>query len=419
MPPNPAATCTTPESLVDHENPTGYVRVSATNLKHVMTEPRRRNPLQTIDLNRPTPTNQLIKGTAEGKSSSAPLLAKRKSIGRLADHDERFADQVKDLVNQGKRPAECQGSENPAKKSKAMAVDPEVSQDGWKYPNDRSGVVRIASKVSLVAISEEISTPLELLRWLEATGKLSPKALNLFSKCPEVNSLSLALSFGSKVNELGLREAGAFPFHRCTQPFFHGYSNLQALDLTCVPIDDDQLRFIIRLSKLQALGLSRTRVSGKGIRYLGKHSVFAATLQCLKLCYLESFRDDDLVGLRAFKSLKELDLFGCNKVSFRGLIDFLPDDMGLETLRIPSKISTQLGSRHADYVRIRQQNAVYIDDPELVATLTSDEVQMQLRIHQTQYPHIFLNLECDCLRKKLTGILKERAKEEHIWHRSQ
>lgn len=431
MPGNPAVPCTTPESLAEQENRVADVRVSSKTLKEAMTEPRRRNPLQSIDLNRPTPTNQVIKAAADRRSASAPLLTKKVSASKLVDGSSKPAkDSSSNPLDRGKRLVEDAAPDNPASKRSKSTRTPNQDQDQaptqaraiWKYSSDKRGVVEITAKLELEDVPSECSTPLELLRFLESRGRLSPRVLGLFSRCPGVQVLSLALSYGCEVNDLGLREAGTFPFYRCTLPFFHGYKDLQVLDLTCVPVGDEQLRYIIRLAKLQALGLSRTEVTGRGLRYLGKHADFAPSLQCLKLCHVDKLRDEELDGLKAFKCLRELDLFGCNKISLKGLIDLLPDnlhELTLATLRPPSKICSLLGARHSEYARIRQQSVVYVDDPEEVAGLSLDEVQVQLRIHQKQYPHIFLNLDCDCLRRKLTKVLRERSKEEYLWRISQ
>jgi hypothetical protein len=401
MLPNPAiGQANTPDSLVDKEN--GKLSQSATlRAKVPLTEPRSRHPLRPRDPNRNPSHNPghntsrntnlvtPIKGIQGGaKSFSAPV-----NISSTLENNEKAEKIVK-------RPKTEPTNENAS---------------GWIY-----GLIvnEIISKLELADIPDTITSPLSLFKFLEAEGQLSPAVLKLYSRCPDLQSIMMGPSYGGKVNEIGLVVAGHYPAFNCTVPLFHGFKDLLVLDLTCVSIEDEEVRYIIKLDKIQALGLSGTRISGKSLRYLAKHAKFAKSLKCIKLCYLDKLDDSAILELARFPSLSEIDLYGSNRITLSGIIDSVPWDSvksrRLRKVRLSEKVFAQLQERHVAYSELNRKHDL-VSDPESVSSLPSVQIQSNLRLYRKLFPDIFLNLKVDSLKEKLCDILSKRRKEEFLW----
>lgn len=423
MLPNSAIGVATPRDPADvgegQENGPGHRRHPHGTAKQLLTEPRPRPPLRGLDNNRihaESPSvGPPLPPTATLKAASAPPIvrcgkrAPETGNGRvLADHQISLpaaAPQAEGL----KRPTPLLANQKPL-----------VADGRWIYTADRAGVLQIAQRLGMPRVEEGIATPLDLLRHQEEQGSLSPALLVLFSGCPGVHSLLLGPTYGAQINEWGLPEEGRLPWINCTMPLYKGYAELAVLDLTCIPITDENLRYLIRLPGLRALGLSGTQVTAKGLRYLGKHAAFRTTLQCLKLCCMEKLDDEAIPALAAFPALNELDLYGSSRVSLAAVLRWLPCDLErqhspINRIRLPERAFAQLREQHVTYAAVARQHPDLLGSVGALAGLPAAEVRRQLRIHQKHYPHIFLNLDCACLAQKLGAILVLRQKEETLW----
>ena len=288
------------------------------------------------------------------------------------------------------------------------------SIDEWRYGGSAADVKLLLERLQLGGVPDGLDSPIELLKYLEREGKMSPAVLKAFTGCPDVQILMLGPSYGGKINEVGLVEEGRHPVANCTVPLFHGYGELRVLDLTCVPICDEDCRYLIKLAKLQALGLSGTRVTGRGLRYLARHAQFVPTLQCIKLCYIDKLDDAGVAELAAFPNLAEVDLFGSNKITLSAVLSLVASDPrkgAIRRMRLPEKVHGFLRDRHVAYSQLGDLDT----DPARIDFLTECEAKLQLRKHQRHYPDIFLNLSVASLHEKLRDIVTLRRKEEFVW----
>lgn len=205
------------------------------------------------------------------------------------------------------------------------------------------------------------------------------------------------------------------PARKCTVPLFGGFEQLKVLDFTNVHLVDDDLRFLIKLSKLQALGLSGTKITDKGLKYLATHSSFKGTLQCLKLCYVESVKAPGLEQLcSGFKSLHELDIWGCDQLEvldLKGICTL----KGLKKARLPAAIQTLVDDRHALYHELYRSHPAAIRSAKDISSLGDEELRAQLAFHRKLFPDIFMAAPRDALIRRLEGILAEIDLQEALY----
>lgn len=293
-----------------------------------------------------------------------------------------------------------------------------VVNENLKSKNDiKSTVDRIVRRLGLDDSYKAFANPITLYQVLEKEGKLSPKALGIFSKCPGIKTLLLSPSYGETVNEIGLSISGPYSVLGCTVSIFRGFQSVKVLDLACAPIGDEDLRYIIRLKSLEALGLSGTKISSRGIRYLGRHAIFSKTLQCLKLCYVQSIDDAALSDIyRSFPALTEVDFYGIKRITMNGLVRETPRSVC--RLRVPEAILDFLSERHATYVEISRRKAPILQISE-VKLLSREELRAQLNIHHRYYPDVYLNIDQPSQEARLIEILTRRHQEEYLYLISQ
>lgn len=272
------------------------------------------------------------------------------------------------------------------------------------------------------ALSDDCRNEPAMFAYLEQEGNLSHRILSLFSRSRGIKSVCMTPSYGVEVDELGLPIEAKYSASKCTKSFYSGYPDLQALDFTNVPVGDEELRFLIKLSKLQALGLSGTKIAVKGIKYLAQYAEFKNTLKCLKLCFVEGINDGVFEHLLAFPKLRDLDLRGCSQVTLNGLLTLVPegschDFASQKKLRLPDSLAAQLAEKHNFYCNLARAKTELITDPKDISIATLSEVQLkqQLKWHRQVYPEIYLNLEGTSLQRKLISILRLRRKEEAIY----
>lgn len=262
----------------------------------------------------------------------------------------------------------------------------------------------------------------KMFKFLEKEGRLSSEILKLFSKCPKIRSVNMTHSYAGILDESGLLSAAKYSSKMCTKSFYCGFQQVLSIDLTNVKIEDDELRYLIKLPKLQALGLSGTSITDKGIKYLSVHSAFIKALKCLKICYVQGITDNSMKFLNSFAKLKELDLRGCENISLQGCLDLVEEFPNLSrtefSIKLPLKIQSQLKELHLFYKRLSEQNSNFILDPNdvRIENLTETELKFQLKLHQKVNRNVYLNEEKDSLRKKLIYILRIRRKEELLFN---
>ena len=253
----------------------------------------------------------------------------------------------------------------------------------------------------------ESETPLTLFERLEMDGLLTAPVLKFFASNMNIRSVTLTNTLAPKLNDCNLLIPSKVPLSKCTTPFYAGFSNLLMLDLSDVPIEDNDVRYLIKLKNLKVLGLSGTRISRKGLAYLSKHASFCPTLDGL-LLQRTNIGDDSLESILRFASLSQLFL-SHTKISHEK-ITLLADLPELKTLQLPTDVFSYLRDKHVVY-----------SDPKIAMQLEKNPnslkmVKAQLKIHQKNYENIYLNLEDSELRKKLNEVTVRRRKEEQLWN---
>lgn len=302
----------------------------------------------------------------------------------------------------------------------------------------------IVSKYNLehiLDLSDESITLDILFKNIESKGLLTIQMISDFAFHITLTSLNLSPSFSSHsttdIHFLTTSNLKDFPSSNLTKSFFQNkdlFLNLKILDLTRIPIDDDSLRYLIRLESLEALGLSGTKITTLGIKYLAKHASFKSIIKCLKLCYLENIQDDCIQYLLSFVKLQDLDLLGSDNITLKGLfglIDIKREEhanesmistswkLPLKLLRVPQTVYSTLLSLHSSYHMLRSQTLFptfqLADQPHQVKSMSRQELMEQLKIHRNYYPNIYTNLQREDLLERLHSILISRMKEECLW----
>jgi hypothetical protein len=261
-----------------------------------------------------------------------------------------------------------------------------------------------------------------LFNFLENEGRLSPEVLKTFCKSTKIRNVNMTRSYAGTKCESGLISAPKYSAKLCTKPFYYGFQQLLSIDFTNVKICDDELRYLIRLPKLQALGLSGTLVTDKGIKYISNHSNFKLTLQCLKLCFLEGISDMAIKLLNVFTKLKSLDLRGNKNISLASCLDIITDRSEWRNsdifIKLPDNLHHQLSELHFFYEELLSKNdSKIIIDPSdnRISQLSKSEIKSQLFLHKKSYSDIYLNQDMEYLQKKLIEIIKRRKKEEFLY----
>lgn len=263
-----------------------------------------------------------------------------------------------------------------------------------------------------------------LFNFLENEGRLSPEVLKAFCKSTQIFAVNMTRSYAGTMCESGLISAAKYSAKLCTKQFYCGFQQLLTIDFTNVKLGDDELRYIIRLSKLQALGLSGTLITDKGIKYLSIHSTFKTILKCLKLCFLESISDLTIKYLKSFTKLKSLDLRGNKNITLVGCLELIKDTSDHQNfnilIKLPENVHEILSDLHFFYEELSKTNANIILDPSdvRISTLSKSEIKSQLVFHKQVYSDIYLNQDMKYLQSKFIEIVKRRKKEEYLYSNS-
>lgn len=277
----------------------------------------------------------------------------------------------------------------------------------WRFQDSEADAKQVASILDLDP-SESAGKISDLFKKLEAEGKLSQKVLQFFAHCPFIATLNLTPSYAGKLNEIGLLAEPAFDPTRCTVPLYAGYRNLKALDMTNVLIGDDEIRYLIKLESLEALGLSGTGITAKGLKYLSVHAKFSKSLTCLKLCYAQKIGDEAIPAIAGFERLQELDLLGAD-ISVAGCLELAPNARSsLQRLRLPSNAMQYLYDMNA-----------YFSDKKLdelgASNVGTHRLKEMLKIFKRKYQDVFLSTDAADIRRALDNLLARRRREELLW----
>ncbi|RKP21998.1 hypothetical protein ROZALSC1DRAFT_26619, partial [Rozella allomycis CSF55] len=146
-----------------------------------------------------------------------------------------------------------------------------------------------------------VRSPLENIK--KKLRLLTLDILDQFKNNQDITVVNMTPSFAPIKNEIGLVLQSKGNVKSCTKPFYHGFKNLLFLDITRVPIHDDEIRYLIRLCKLRGLSLSYTEITFKGMKYLSHHAQFKDTLEVLKLAGIEGLDDSWLPLVQTFTNL--------------------------------------------------------------------------------------------------------------------
>lgn len=278
----------------------------------------------------------------------------------------------------------------------------------------------------------------------------------------KITTLSLSPSFGEKSDEslpFLVRKPEPETLKELFKLFFVSsprVANVEFLDLTLVPLDDDLLRFIIRMGNLKGIGLAGTRVTVKGLKYLTKHCTFKGTLETMLLSGNEFIQDDCIPFIKQFENLKSLDLRRTS-VTYHGILDlitvkkegsldrrksnaqtlevqhepFLSDifePSQLQTLKIPQSVYDMLLEQHTKAITFHPSSLMPCDativsydqmlrNPNKAFSLGREACKKQLEFYKKVfgYRDIYLELDHEDLQKKLYSITVDRLREEKIW----
>lgn len=247
-----------------------------------------------------------------------------------------------------------------------------------------------------------------------AVEMLSGKVLKLFGLCPDIETIDLSPSYAGHMSEIGLMEPSALPVAKCTVPIFGGYSSVKVLDCTNVHIVDDDLRFLIKLGKLQALGLSGTKITNKGLKYLATHSTFKTNLRCIKLCYIEAIDGAGLAHLcSGFTNLREIDLWGCEQLELKDLQCLATSS--IKKARLPAGLHERIEDYHHKYQQVGRDHPELVTNPTEIECLCEAELRAQLALHKPYFPDIYLNVPKSIMLQRLKTILAELYTQERLF----
>lgn len=363
------------------------------------TIPRHRRPLEQLDRNAVLSSKKL--GSNVDDQKSTPSLHSGQEDRRQC-MSAPISDKVEQENVSSKRSTKALESRDEGRQKK--------TKEPWRLQDSEVDAKQVVSILDLDP-SENAGKTSDLFKKLEAEGKLSQKVLQFFAHCPFILTLNLTPGYAGKLNEIGLLTEPAFDPLRCTVPLYAGYRNLKALDMTNVLIGDDEIRYLIKLESLEALGLSGTEVTSKGLKYLSVHAKFSNSLLCLKLCYAQKIGDEAIPAIAGFKGLHELDLLGTD-ISVAGCLELVPNaQSSLQKLRLPSNVMQYLHEMNAYFsdkglAELGQSNA---------SNIGTHRLKEILRIFKRKYQDVFLSADAADIRMVLDNLLARRKKEELLW----
>lgn len=411
---------------VDKENitPVNNVKSMQPTINHALTQPRMINGNHQIINDEEKQHTPCFIPISEVKSKSAPGPKALKNVtnvigGSRLPFEGEIETILKDIVAenspivQKRRPEKYPVS----MKAKILKAD-EKKYKASATTIDSLDCQMIVDKLNLAidkADLDQLNTPLMLFRYLEEKGLLSSQVLSYFAGFSLIDSLNMSPSYSNCLNEFGLVVNGRFPCKKCTVPIFNGFDKLVVLDLTNVMIGDDELRYLIKLRSLKALGLAGTNITNKGLKYLGKHAEFTKSLQCIKLCYNLSINDLGLSLLAGFRMLAEIDLWGCEKITMSGCLGLVKSNVNLSKVRLPAAVAERINELHHIYSGLTRMHHDIILKAADCLTLDEESLKRQLKYHRNQFTDIFFNVPKDDLLKRLCQILTERSQQESLF----
>lgn len=362
--------------------------------------------LKTSHINNLNDKNLIIQKYGEKKAQSEPIISS-KSRSRILEKST--------LIN---------ASDREIKNIKEK--DTKISSSKFKKNTIKLKSSNLAKLLNYDTYIEdelpEENDPVKLFSFLENEGRLSPEILKLFSKFNDIKSINMTKSYAGILGESGLLMMAKFSPTLCTKVFYSGFSQLLSIDFTNVSIHDDEIRYLIKLKKLQALGLSGTMITDKSIKYLSTHATFKENLKCLKLCYISGISDSSIKYLNSFVRLNNLDLRGNEQITLKGYNDlnfeFRLKDLTKFQLKVPKTIELQLSEKYLFYLELCKSNTNLILDPKdtRIDQQSLHELKQQLKQHKQIIPDIYLTGDIKTLRARLVNILSIRKKEEILYH---
>lgn len=416
------------------ENRTPTLQESkAASIDHALTIPRLARPHNETDqADGPTQLTPCFMPSAAVRSRSDPvpkvLRNVTNTIGRPPKVEPEVSALLVEIANSQKGSKKPVPTEPSSQLSPVKAKKRVKAQAQWSYTNDKSGCDAILKDLGLDA--GDFSSPADIFHYLERSSKpavyyicfnnisiiemLSGKALKLFSLCPGIETIDMSPSYAGHMNELGLLEPSAMLVAKCTVPIFGGFASVKVLDFTNVHIVDDDLRFLIKLGKLQALGLSGTKITNKGLKYVATHSTFKSTLQCIKLCYVAEIDGaglDHLCG--GFRKLCEIDLWGCDQLELKDLTGLASSS--LKKVRLPAGLHERVEEYHHRYQKLGRDHPELVLGLEAVEHLSEAELRTQLKLHKPYFPDVYLNVPKSTMLQRLKAILTELQTQEHLF----
>ena len=123
-----------------------------------------------------------------------------------------------------------------------------------------------------------------------------------------ITCLSFSASYGLRESEVPGLPVVSHNASKCTRPLYGAFASLTHLDLSLIPLNDDAVRYLVRLAALKSLDLSGTLISLRAIAHLAKHAAFVRQLRVLKLAALRDADDSWLRVIARFPSLRLLSL---------------------------------------------------------------------------------------------------------------
>lgn len=263
----------------------------------------------------------------------------------------------------------------------------------------------------------EFSNLPELFAVVQEKGLLNGKILKYFSQVPGIVTLNYTPSYGQKLCNAPYRavvHALKDP-KNCTIPLYRGYGQLEMLDLNNVDITDNELRFIIRLSNLKALGLGWTKISCSGLAFLAEYATFVSCLECLMLGGNDALAGDAAVhSICKFVNLLDLDVAGTG-ISLPGVRKlgkvFGREGSSLSSIRISESIASFLQAVH---IAFHAHQWKTWQDSE-VAFLERQQVVEELMLFGNSYGEFSAYQNTESLKAHLMQIMEWRRSEEFIW----
>lgn len=290
----------------------------------------------------------------------------------------------------------------------------EIKQHKFEETVENCNQIIAHLKLEDIMQSHSFGSPMDIFRFLEEDGKLSAQVLKFFSSYEKITSVNLTPSYGSFIikGPCRLISDSRLDPTGCTAPFYGRFEQLEMLDLNNVAVKDEEIRYLIKLSNLKALGLSNTKISEKSLIYLGIYAKFAKTLQCLMISGNSVITDYSVKALSFFEGLVDLDLFatGITIHGARELADAFKSKQ-LSSVRFAKCVYEFIKNAHLKFFSSSQPTA-----PEEILKMNRAELIRACQRFGNSYGGEFnVSQSNEYLRFHLLQIGRWRRNEEFLW----